>query len=92
MVEEEALEDTRGKRDGVLGRVVEGVDDGHPGVLAPVRLVHRLPEPRVLMLPVPSRQSSLMNFAGVGNLYVSKFKYNMHQFFEQAIFAVRGDT
>ena len=59
MVIKEALEDACGKNDGVLGRGVEGVDDGHQVEGAPVRLVHGLPQLRVLIPSVPSCQSLL---------------------------------
>ena len=64
MVIKEALEDACGKNDGVLGRGVEGVDDSHQVEGAPVRLVHGLPQLRVLIPSIPSCQS-LLNKMGI---------------------------
>ena len=59
MIEEESLQDSRGKYHGVADRGVKGIDDGNVGVVAPVCLVHPLPQPRVLVLPVPIGEANL---------------------------------
>ena len=59
MVEEKTLQDSCWKYHGIAGRGVEGVDDGDVGVVAPVGLVHPLPQPRVLVPPVPVGKAHL---------------------------------
>ena len=72
MIEEQSLQDSCGKDHGIARWGVKGIHDGDVRMVAPVCLVHPLPQPRVLVLPVPVGEANLRE----SNQFQSHFDKN----------------